>query len=171
MEVDQIPTTLKPPTAAPVPEVEIYLRLLILHHLHTSPSTYARSKDLALETIEKMQTLNRRSMDPIAAKVWYAVDRTYELNGELSDARPSVSFHFYLGQSEVVYLIRLSDSFWLHSERHLSAMMTMPKPHSSIGFCAIISTTAYMTKLISLFRKPHSLHLLATPNLLATIII
>jgi 26S proteasome regulatory subunit N3 len=71
-----------------VPEVEIYLRLLILHDLHTSPTTFAKSKDLANETVEKMQALNRRSMDPIAAKVWYAVERTYELAGELAEARP-----------------------------------------------------------------------------------
>jgi len=88
MDVDVAPLAPKPPTAEPVPEAEIYFRLLILHHLHTSPSNYARAKDLAHETIEKMQALNRRSMDPIAAKVWYAFDRTYELNGELADARP-----------------------------------------------------------------------------------
>ena len=27
-------------------------------------------------------------MDPIAAKVWFAVERAYELGGELADARP-----------------------------------------------------------------------------------
>ncbi|KAH7922762.1 PCI-domain-containing protein [Leucogyrophana mollusca] len=77
-----------PPTVDPVPEAEVYLRLLILHYLHTSKETYAKSIKLSHETVEKMQAMNRRSMDPIAAKVWFAVERSYELGGELADARP-----------------------------------------------------------------------------------
>ncbi|KAJ7185558.1 PCI domain-containing protein, partial [Mycena filopes] len=76
------------PTAEPVPEVDMYLRLLMMHHFETSPSTYAKALDLAHQTVEKMQALNRRSMDPIAAKVWYALERAYELGSELSEARP-----------------------------------------------------------------------------------
>ena len=74
--------------SVPVPEGEIYLRLLILHFLLTSPSTYQRALELSAETIQKMQSLNRRSMDPIAAKIWFAVERAYELGGELADVRP-----------------------------------------------------------------------------------
>lgn len=91
MEVDTTATPAKPTTPAPsepVPEGEIYLRLLILHYLQTSPETYAKALALAHETVEKMQALNRRSMDHIAAKVWFAVERTYKVGGELADARP-----------------------------------------------------------------------------------
>jgi 26S proteasome regulatory subunit N3 len=88
MDVDSAPTPAKTPAVEPVPEGEIYIRLLILHHLHKSPETYAKSIELAHETVEKMQALNRRSMDPIAAKVWYALERSYELGGDLADARP-----------------------------------------------------------------------------------
>lgn len=90
MDVDQAP----PPKQAPqelVPECEIYLRLLILHHLLTNPDTYPKAIQLAHETVEKIQALNRRSMDAIASKVWYAVERAYELGGELADARPYVA--------------------------------------------------------------------------------
>lgn len=76
------------PTSDPVPEVEIYLRLLVIHHLHTSKENYAKSIDLCKETVDKIQSLNRRSMDPIAAKIWFAVERSYELGGQLADARP-----------------------------------------------------------------------------------
>lgn len=86
MDVDTQPS--KQPQAEPVPEVEVYFRLLILHHLLTSSATYPKALKLAHDTIEKMQALNRRSMDPIAAKVWYAVERVYELSGDLADARP-----------------------------------------------------------------------------------
>jgi 26S proteasome regulatory subunit N3 len=78
----------KPSAQDPVPEVEIYFRLLIIHTLLNSSESYTRALQLAKETSEKIQQLNRRSMDPIAAKVWYAVDRAYELGGELADARP-----------------------------------------------------------------------------------
>ncbi|KAJ8585998.1 PCI-domain-containing protein [Rhizopogon salebrosus TDB-379] len=95
MEVDATsatPETNTPPpskpSSDPVPEAEIYLRLLIIHHLHSSKETYSKSIELSHETIDKMQSMNRRSMDPIAAKVWYAVERSYELGGELADARP-----------------------------------------------------------------------------------
>jgi 26S proteasome regulatory subunit N3 len=92
MDVDPAPTPSKVPVTVtePVPEGEIYIRLLILHHLHQSPDTYKQSIDLSHETVDKMQALNRRSMDPIAAKVWYALERSYELGGELADARPCV---------------------------------------------------------------------------------
>lgn len=72
----------------PVPEGEIYLRLLILHHLLTSSETYGKALQLGRETTEKMQSLSRRSMDPIAAKIWFAVERAYELGGKLAEARP-----------------------------------------------------------------------------------
>ena len=90
MDIDAAPATvppLKTPSTDPVPEVEVYLRLLILHHLLKTPSNYPRAKELAQETVATIHRLNRRSMDPIAAKVWYAVERTYELSGELSEAR------------------------------------------------------------------------------------
>lgn len=88
MDVDPALTPSKVPVTEPVPEGEIYIRLLILHHLHKSPEMYKKSIELAHETVDKMQALNRRSMDPIAAKVWYALERSYELGGELADARP-----------------------------------------------------------------------------------
>jgi 26S proteasome regulatory subunit N3 len=88
MDVDPSLTPAKTFLAEPSPEGETYLRLLIIHHLQKSSSTYRQSMDLAHETVEKMQAWNRRSMDPIAAKVWYVVERAYELVGELSDARP-----------------------------------------------------------------------------------
>ena len=95
MDIDSATKSKEASFAEPVPEVEIYLRLLILHHLLTESESYPRALSLAQETVEKMQSLNRRSMDPIAAKIWSAVERTYELAGELADARPLV-FTTYL---------------------------------------------------------------------------
>ena len=92
MDVDS--TSKSNNNSEPVPEVEIYLRLLILHHLLSSEDTHEKALSLANDTVQKMQQLNRRSMDAIAAKVWYAVERAYDLAGELSDARPYVFSRF-----------------------------------------------------------------------------
>lgn len=86
MEVDSVDKPNTPDLV--VPEAEMYLRLLILYRLLASEDTHEKALELANETVEKMQALNRRSMDAIAAKTWFAVDRAYELAGELSDARP-----------------------------------------------------------------------------------
>ncbi|KAF9264609.1 hypothetical protein L218DRAFT_1076509 [Marasmius fiardii PR-910] len=90
MEVDSTAPTgppVPPPTSEPVPEIEIYLRLLILYQLLKPQSSYEKAKELVNDTVDKMHKLNRRSMDPIAAKVWFAVERVYELRGELAEAR------------------------------------------------------------------------------------
>ncbi|KAK7035379.1 26S proteasome non-ATPase regulatory subunit [Paramarasmius palmivorus] len=88
MEVDSTEAAPSaPPTSDPVPEVDIYLRLLILYQLLKTESSYGKAKELANETVDKMHRLNRRSMDPIAAKIWMAVERVYELRGELAEAR------------------------------------------------------------------------------------
>ncbi|KAF5389655.1 hypothetical protein D9757_004113 [Collybiopsis confluens] len=75
-------------TSEPVPEIDIYFRLLILHQLSKSTSNVPKAKQLAIETVQKMQALNRRSLDSIAAKIWFAVERVFELGGDLSEARP-----------------------------------------------------------------------------------
>lgn len=93
MDVDSAPISVLPkqqPAPEPMPESEIYFRLLIIHHLLRSKDSYPKAMELANDTVAKVQALNRRSMDPIAAKIWYAVERTYELSGDLSEARPCV---------------------------------------------------------------------------------
>lgn len=93
----------------PLPETEVYLRLLILYRIldiasglprkRTSDTEFrkpaANSRELygkaiafSHETIEKIHTFNRRSLDPIAAKLWFAVGLAYEMNGNLYDLRP-----------------------------------------------------------------------------------
>lgn len=100
----------------PLPESEIYLRLLIIYYLLDNASglprqragdpkvkkpadnakeLYAKSISLAHETVERMQSFNRRSLDPMAAKVWSATGRAYELGGDLSELRPYVCTSWY----------------------------------------------------------------------------
>ncbi|PPQ72723.1 hypothetical protein CVT24_012557 [Panaeolus cyanescens] len=87
MEIDST-TKSGADNAKPIPEAEMYIRLLLIHFLLAEEDTQEKALELANETAEKMQALNRRSMDAIAAKIWFAVDRAYELAGEVADARP-----------------------------------------------------------------------------------
>lgn len=72
----------------PLPEGEVYIRLLILYILLGNKDTYEKAMALSHETIEKMRKWNRRSMDALAGRVWYALARSYELGSELEMIRP-----------------------------------------------------------------------------------
>ncbi|CAG8597150.1 12882_t:CDS:2, partial [Acaulospora colombiana] len=56
-----------------LPEVEMYIRLLLIHFLLSTPNTASREAalNLAKESVAKIQSLNRRTMDPIGAKIWW----------------------------------------------------------------------------------------------------
>ena len=93
MDVDTSGTTapqakqLQPPSD-PLPESEVYLRLLLIHFLMDREEYRSNAKGLAHETVEKIRAWNRRSMDPLAARVWFALGRAYEFSGEMENARP-----------------------------------------------------------------------------------
>lgn len=78
-----------------LPEAEMYLRLLLIHYLLSTPTTASRQSALVLakETVIKIQSLNRRTMDPIGAKIWWAYGRAYEVvdGVQLSALRPLAS--------------------------------------------------------------------------------
>lgn len=162
MDVDPTPTPSKTATPEPVPEGEIYLRLLIIHNLHKSPDTYKKSIELSHETVDKMQALNRRSMDPIAAKLWYALERSYELGGELADARPYVAFYNFLQLPHNDVVI---DASWPPNALRLCVTTMKPRHPSSTGSYAAMSSIACMTKPTSSFPKPLSPLLQVIPSL------
>ncbi|CAE6411024.1 unnamed protein product [Rhizoctonia solani] len=84
MDIDSTPSTKL--SAEPIPEIDVYLRLLfILHFLDNSD--LPKATKLTHETIEKIQSLNRRSLDPLAAKVYFYLDRVHEATGDLSSIR------------------------------------------------------------------------------------
>src|SRR4051812_9235509 len=80
MDID-VTTTSSSNVSKDLPEAEMYLRLLFIHYLLSTPSTESRQSALKLakETVGKIQALNRRTMDPIGAKIWWAYGRAYEV--------------------------------------------------------------------------------------------
>jgi hypothetical protein len=151
MDVDGVPAA-KPPTSDPVPEVQIYLQLLVIHHLLANSETYPKAIALVQETIVKMQALNRRSMDPIAAKVWYAVERTYELAGDPAEARPYVQLYDLLASR----VDNLSDYSSLLKEQPPFVTMTRRRHRSLTDCFATTFTTVSTTKLTNLYQRQHS---------------
>lgn len=91
MEVDSATaapaSSTKPVTSEPNPEVDIYLRLLLILLL-IDTKNIDKAADLATKTAERIHELNRRTLDPIAAKVYFYLSRAYELAGKLADIRP-----------------------------------------------------------------------------------
>ena len=91
MDVDTT-TTSSSSASKDLPEAEMYLRLLLIHYLLSTPSNDSRQTALKLakETVTKIQSLNRRTMDPIGAKIWWAYGRAYEVveDVQLAALRP-----------------------------------------------------------------------------------
>lgn len=95
MEVDStpaVPPPLAPKTGAPSPadpspEGDVYLRLLIILHLMDSDDL-DKAQEVAQETTDKIQALNRRFLDAIAARVYFYFARIHELQDEVAAIRP-----------------------------------------------------------------------------------
>ncbi|KAJ7792424.1 proteasome regulatory subunit C-terminal-domain-containing protein [Mycena olivaceomarginata] len=168
----------KPPAGPePVPEVDMYLRLLLMHHFEASPSTHTKAIDLAHQTVEKMQALNRRSMDPIAAKVWYALERAYDsaqssrmhgpslinrllrsyLQYSLYDQADKLfaRYHYYLGRIKVVQLN------YSAAHANLQQAIRRAPPHSLPGILQAVHKLFVVVELLmgdipdrGLFRHP-----------------
>jgi 26S proteasome regulatory subunit N3 len=90
MDVDSAPsytTPTKPVTSVPNPEVETYIRLLYTLFLIDSKNI-DEAIELSLKTAERIHDLNRRTLDPIAAKVYFYLSRVHEIAGKLANIRP-----------------------------------------------------------------------------------
>ncbi|OCF76375.1 26S proteasome regulatory subunit N3 [Kwoniella mangroviensis CBS 8886] len=70
-----------------IPEGIIYLRLLLIL-LNLDAGKVVEAGEFALETTEIISSLNRRTMDQIAAKVWFYLARSFELQGRLAELQP-----------------------------------------------------------------------------------
>ncbi|VVT57282.1 uncharacterized protein SAPINGB_P005638 [Magnusiomyces paraingens] len=77
----------KSDTKTILPEIDIFLHLLVQTWLlHQNDLT--KFKDFNEETVKKLASYNRRSLDYLAAKVWFYYSWGKELNNELEEARP-----------------------------------------------------------------------------------
>jgi len=68
------------------PELEIYVRLLVVVFLIDNKHLSEAAKEVNV-LIEKLGSWNRRTMDPLSAKVYFYYSRVYELSDHLADIR------------------------------------------------------------------------------------
>jgi len=68
------------------PELEVYVRLLVVVFLIDNKHLYEAAKEVNL-LIDKLGNWNRRTMDPLSAKVYFYYSRVYELSDNLASIR------------------------------------------------------------------------------------
>lgn len=107
MDVDPTPAEKPSRTYEKLPEAEVYLRLLIIHYLLANTSTQRQSLELAHETVNKIQAWNRRSMEPLAARVYIALGRAYEV---VPDVEPAQIRNLLLAAQRTASLRRDDDT-------------------------------------------------------------
>ncbi|KAF9428623.1 26S proteasome non-ATPase regulatory subunit [Podila epigama] len=76
-------------TKTDAPEVDVYLHLLVMIFL-LDQSQYEKGIQLSNATVKNVQELNRRSLDQLAAKVYFYFARFYEVTGRLAEIRPTL---------------------------------------------------------------------------------
>jgi 26S proteasome regulatory subunit N3 len=87
MDLDTPAPTPKSKPIPDVPECEVYLRLLIIQYLLATETTRPKALELVHETVTKIQAWNRRTMDPIGARIYTALGRVYELVASVEPAQ------------------------------------------------------------------------------------
>ncbi|KAJ1977304.1 26S proteasome non-ATPase regulatory subunit [Dimargaris verticillata] len=92
MEVEQPLATSKGQQPVGEPEVSAYLCLLVMIYLLDSKQN-AAGMALAESVSQRVVALNRRTLDPIAAKIFFYCARFYEVEGRLADIRASLMAH------------------------------------------------------------------------------
>ncbi|KAF9920647.1 26S proteasome non-ATPase regulatory subunit [Linnemannia zychae] len=76
-------------TKPETPEVDVYLHLLVMIFL-LDQNQLEKGMELSNITVKMVQDLNRRSLDQLAAKVYFYYARFYELTGRLAEIRPTL---------------------------------------------------------------------------------
>lgn len=70
-----------------LPEIETYC-FLLMQLLLISQNRLSSAKDVSDEALKRMKTHNRRTLDAIAAKVYFYLSLVYEKLDELETVRP-----------------------------------------------------------------------------------
>ncbi|KAI8025989.1 putative 26S proteasome non-ATPase regulatory subunit 3 [Camellia lanceoleosa] len=86
MEVDTATSTTQAPVKHPLPELEIYCYLLVLIFL-IDQKRYNEAKACSSASIARLKNLNRRTIDVLAARLYFYYSLSYELTGDLAEIR------------------------------------------------------------------------------------
>lgn len=86
MEVDTASSGTPPPVKHPLPELEIYCYLLVLIFL-IDQKKYNEAKVCSSASIARLKTVNRRTVDVLASRLYFYYSLCYELTGDLAEIR------------------------------------------------------------------------------------
>ncbi|XP_078448250.1 putative 26S proteasome non-ATPase regulatory subunit 3 [Wolffia australiana] len=86
MDVDTATTTVQTPVRQGLPELEIYCYLLVLIFL-IDKKKYEEAKACSSASITRLKALNRRTVDVLAARLYFYYSFSYELTNSLAEIR------------------------------------------------------------------------------------
>ncbi|MBA0688116.1 hypothetical protein Goari_005923 [Gossypium aridum] len=86
MEVDTATSAPEAPAKHSLPEIEIYCYLLVLMFL-IDQKKYNEAKACSSASIARLKNINRRTVDVLAARLYFYYSLCYELTGDLAEIR------------------------------------------------------------------------------------
>ncbi|XP_039065870.1 probable 26S proteasome non-ATPase regulatory subunit 3 [Hibiscus syriacus] len=144
MEVDTATSAAQPPAKHSLPELEIYCYLLVLIFL-IDQKKYDEAKSCSSASIARLKNLNRRTLDVLAARLYFYYSLCYELTGNLVEVRSNLLAlhriatlrHDELGQETLLNLLLRN---YLHYNLYDQAEKLRSKAprfeaHSNQQFC------------------------------------
>ncbi|GMH04638.1 hypothetical protein Nepgr_006478 [Nepenthes gracilis] len=144
MEVDTAASAVQTPGKHILPELEIYCHLLVLLFL-IDQKRYNEAKSCSSASIARLKSLNRRTLDVLASRLYFYYSLSYELTGDLAEIRGelltlhrlSTLHHDELGQETLLNLLLRN---YLHYNLYDQAEKLRSKAprfeaHSNQQFC------------------------------------
>eukprot|EP01120_Amphizonella_sp_Union-15-10_P015771 TRINITY_DN8175_c0_g1_i1.p1 TRINITY_DN8175_c0_g1~~TRINITY_DN8175_c0_g1_i1.p1 ORF type:complete len:489 (-),score=91.63 TRINITY_DN8175_c0_g1_i1:48-1514(-) len=95
-----------------LPEVEVYIHLLVTVFL-IDTKQIEKAIECATNAVERLESWNRRTLDPLSGKVYFYYSRSYELQNRLAEIRPKLLAvqrtmtlrHNFEGQATILNLL------------------------------------------------------------------
>ncbi|KAL5788877.1 hypothetical protein ACOSP7_005826 [Xanthoceras sorbifolium] len=144
MEVDTASSVTQAPVKHSLPEIEIYCYLLVLIFL-IDKKRYSEAKACSSASIARLKNINRRTVDVLAARLYFYYSLCYELTGDLAEIRGNLLAlhriatlrHDELGQETLLNLLLRN---YLHYNLYDQAEKLRSKAprfeaHSNQQFC------------------------------------
>ncbi|KAK8926059.1 putative 26S proteasome non-ATPase regulatory subunit 3 [Platanthera zijinensis] len=144
MDVDTASSTVQVPATYSLPEIEIYCYLLVLIFL-IDQKRYDEAKACSSASITRLKSINRRTVDVLASRIYFYYSYSHELTNSLSEIRGNLLAlhrmatlrHDELGQETLLNLLLrnyLHYNFYDQAEK-LRSMVLRLEAHSNPQFC------------------------------------
>ncbi|KAK9164573.1 hypothetical protein Syun_005475 [Stephania yunnanensis] len=93
MEVDTASSVAQSPVKHSLPELEIYCYLLVLIFL-IDQKKFSEAKACSSASIARLRTLNRRTVDVLASRLYFYYSYSYEMTGDLAEIRGTIQLEY-----------------------------------------------------------------------------